>query len=165
MPSLLGEGWISTPAQPVPTSQTQVCGSQMDPPPPYAPSLPHLMTCPPPPGSGHMAVTLTQFPTASLFVGQSDSSGPLHPVTQQLPLCKFPLCPGEIPTASGPCGTLGSGMGWSQRQPVGSRPLLSVPDPQGKPLVLPACPRSSFSSLSLTSTGEGKELETNTLNM
>lgn len=49
-----------------------------------------------------MAVTLPQFPLASVFVGQSVCSQPLYPVTQQLPVYKFPLCPGETPTAKDP---------------------------------------------------------------
>lgn len=36
-------------------------------------------------------------PLAAPFAGQCVCS-----LTQQLPLCTFPLCPGEIPTASGP---------------------------------------------------------------
>lgn len=101
----------------------------------------------------------THSPLCPLFVGLSVCSQPLHPVTQQLPFCKFPLCPREIPTASGPGGSLGTGLGWSQGQPVGSCPLLPVPEPRGSPW---CCQPSQIlcSWLPRTPIAEGKELAT-----
>lgn len=79
-----------------------------------------------------MAVTLAQFPLASVFVGQSVCSQPLHPVTQQLPVCKFPLCPGETPTANGPCGPLCAAWAAFRDSQLGLFPAAH-PEPRGSP--------------------------------
>lgn len=100
---------------------------------------PSVPWCPP---VSHRAVTLAVFPPPS-FCRSICLLSATAPSDSTLPLCKFPPCPGEIPTASGPCGSLGASLGWSRdrqegmRQPVGFCPSC-LSQSQGQVLVLPA---------------------------